>query len=73
MIAAGKLAVVLGVETSQPFDCLYRDGVELCSEAQIDSGLQELWDLGVRSLFPVHSSTTPLAVPRWTMEPPGSW
>jgi hypothetical protein len=53
-IADGKLAVVIGVETSQPFDCLYRDGVEICSEAQIDSGLQELWDLGVRSLFPVH-------------------
>lgn len=54
VIAAGKLAVVIGVETSQPFDCLYRDGVELCSEAQIESGLEELWQLGVRSLFPVH-------------------
>ena len=53
-IAAGKLAVVMGVETSQPFDCLYRDGVEPCSEAQIDSGLEELWNLGVRSMFPVH-------------------
>ena len=53
-LADGKLAVVIGVETSQPFDCLYRDGVEICSEAQIDSGLQELWDLGVRSLFPIH-------------------
>ena len=53
-IAAGKLAVVMGVETSQLFDCLYRDGVELCSEAQIDSGIEELWNLGVRSMFPVH-------------------
>ena len=54
MINAGKLAVVIGVETSQPFDCLYRDGVAICTVEQIDSGLQELWDLGVRSLFPVH-------------------
>lgn len=54
VIRDGKLAVVIGVETSQPFDCLYRDGVELCTEAQIDAGLEELWDLGVRSLFPVH-------------------
>jgi microsomal dipeptidase-like Zn-dependent dipeptidase len=54
VIAAGKLAVVIGVETSQPFDCLYRDGAELCSEAQIESGLEELWNLGVRSMFPVH-------------------
>jgi microsomal dipeptidase-like Zn-dependent dipeptidase len=54
VINAGKLAVVMGVETSQPFDCLYRNGVEICTKEQIDSGLQELWDLGVRSLFPVH-------------------
>ncbi len=54
VIADGKLAVVIGVETSQPFDCLYRDGVEICTTEQIDRGLQELWDLGVRSLFPVH-------------------
>jgi microsomal dipeptidase-like Zn-dependent dipeptidase len=54
VINAGKLAVVMGVETSQPFDCLYRNGVEHCTVAQIESGLQELWDLGVRSLFPVH-------------------
>jgi hypothetical protein len=50
----GRLAVILGVEMSQPFDCLYRDGVEQCSFEQIDQGLQEMWDLGIRSLFPVH-------------------
>jgi len=54
VINDGKLAVIIGVETSQPFDCLYKDGVEICTHEQIDSGLQELWDLGVRSLFPVH-------------------
>jgi microsomal dipeptidase-like Zn-dependent dipeptidase len=59
VIADGKLAVVMGVETSQPFDCLYRDGVEACTEAQVDAGLQELWDLGVRSMFPVHKFDNP--------------
>src|SRR5262249_34591996 len=54
VIHEGKLAVVMGVETSQPFDCLYQDGVEDCSTERIDQGLQELWDLGVRSMFPVH-------------------
>jgi len=54
VINEGNLAVIMGVETSQPFDCLYRDGVEQCSFEQIDQGLQELWDLGVRSMFPVH-------------------
>jgi len=54
VINEGKLAVVMGVETSQPFDCLYVDGVEQCSLEQIDAGLEELWNLGVRSMFPVH-------------------
>ncbi len=54
VINDGKLAVIIGVETSQPFDCLYRDGVEICTREQIDAGLQEWWDLGVRSFFPVH-------------------
>jgi len=54
VINEGNLAVIMGVETSQPFDCLYVDGVEQCSFEQIDQGLQELWDLGVRSMFPVH-------------------
>jgi hypothetical protein len=54
VINDGNLAVVIGVEMSQPFDCLYRDGVEQCSFEQIDQGLQEVWDLGVRSMFPVH-------------------
>lgn len=53
-INSGKLAVVLGVEVSEVFDC-GRDGdTPLCNEAQIDANLDELHDLGVRSLFPVH-------------------
>lgn len=54
VIQQGKLAVIIGVETSQPFDCLYQEGVEPCTSEDVDSGLQEMWNLGVRSLFPVH-------------------
>ena len=54
VINDGNLAVIMGVETSQLFDCLYVDGVEQCSFERIDQGLQELWELGVRSMFPVH-------------------
>lgn len=54
VIAAGKLAVIMGVETSQPFDCLYQEGAEPCTTEDVDSGLQELWDLGVRTMFVVH-------------------
>jgi hypothetical protein len=54
VIQDGKLAVVMGVETSQPFDCLYKNGVEICSLEQIEQGLQEWWEMGVRVMFPVH-------------------
>ena len=50
----GKLAVVLGVEASEVLDCGRTGDTPHCTEADIDRNLQELHDLGVRSLFPVH-------------------
>jgi hypothetical protein len=54
VIEQGKLAVVLGVEVSQPFGCGVRDGAPLCDRADIDAGLDELYDLGVRRMFVCH-------------------
>jgi hypothetical protein len=54
VIEQGKLAVVLGVEVSQPFGCGIRAGVPLCDRADIDAGLTELYDLGVRRMFVCH-------------------
>jgi microsomal dipeptidase-like Zn-dependent dipeptidase len=54
VIEQGKLAVVLGVEVSQPFGCGIRDGQPLCDRADIDAGLDELYDLGVRRMFVCH-------------------
>jgi len=54
VIEQGKLAVVLGVEVSQPFGCGIRDGVAQCDQADIDAGLDELYDLGVRRMFVCH-------------------
>jgi hypothetical protein len=54
VIAEGKLAVVLGIETSHLFDCALVDGKALCDEDLIDRHLAELWELGVRAYFPVH-------------------
>ena len=53
-VAQGKLAVVLGVEVSNPFGCTLTLGVPGCTKAQIDAGLTELHDLGVRSMFLCH-------------------
>ncbi|MDQ3760067.1 MAG: hypothetical protein M3331_09015, partial [Actinomycetota bacterium] len=59
-INKGKLAVIKGMEVSEPLDCGYRgirDPVpgnptpdSRCSEAHIDESLDELWDLGVRQM-----------------------
>ncbi|HCT78861.1 MAG TPA: hypothetical protein DGG94_05960 [Micromonosporaceae bacterium] len=53
-IAQGKLAMILGVETSEPFGCRQILGVAQCSAADIDRGLDELYGLGIRSMFLCH-------------------
>ena len=52
--AQGKLAVTLGVETSEPFGCRQVDDVPLCTREDIDRGLEEFASWGVSSVFPVH-------------------
>ncbi|KES05107.1 hypothetical protein BU52_22040 [Streptomyces toyocaensis] len=54
VIEQGKLAVVLGVETSEPFGCKQVLDVAQCDRADIDAGLDELHALGVRSMFLCH-------------------
>jgi hypothetical protein len=51
-IADGKLAVVMGMEVSEPFGCriMQPGNMPLCTESQVDAGLKEIWDLGVRQL-----------------------
>ncbi|MFD9333855.1 discoidin domain-containing protein [Streptomyces sp. NPDC060028] len=54
VVEQGKLAVVLGVETSEPFGCKQILDVSQCSREDIDRGLDELHALGVRSMFLCH-------------------
>jgi microsomal dipeptidase-like Zn-dependent dipeptidase len=56
VIAAGKMAVVLGIETSNLFECAVTpvDGNPVCDEAYVREQLDHYYDLGVRALFPVH-------------------
>ena len=46
----GRLAVVLGMEVSRPFDCRLLLGVPQCSPEDIESDIAELYDLGVRQM-----------------------
>jgi microsomal dipeptidase-like Zn-dependent dipeptidase len=48
VINEGKLAVVLGMEVSEPFGCRMFNGVATCSKRQITAHINRLQKLGVR-------------------------
>ena len=50
VINAGKLAVIMGIEVSIPFDCGVVLDVPQCDTAQIDRALDEVYALGVRQM-----------------------
>ncbi|PUA80866.1 hypothetical protein [Nocardioides currus] len=54
VVAQGKLAMVLGVEMSEPFGCKQVLGFPQCSRADIDRGLDEFKALGISSMFLCH-------------------
>jgi hypothetical protein len=54
VINEGKLAVIEGIEVSRIFGCGEVNDVPECDPQQIDAGLQEIHDLGVRTFFPIH-------------------
>ncbi|MCA1721307.1 MAG: hypothetical protein LC779_09505 [Actinobacteria bacterium] len=49
-INAGRLALVLGVEVSELFDCREVLDMPQCTTAEIDERLQEVFDMGVRQM-----------------------
>lgn len=53
VIAAGKLAVILGTEVDYLLDCT----PATCTTSQITQGVQSLYDLGLRYVFPIHLKT----------------
>ncbi|MFU8804253.1 MAG: hypothetical protein ACNA8W_10620 [Bradymonadaceae bacterium] len=56
VIGEGKLAVVLGIEVSNLFDCFLTPpgGGERCSEQEVLQALDRYHEKGVRAIFPVH-------------------
>ena len=50
VINAGKLAVIMGIETSIPFDCTIKLDVPQCDRDDIDTALAEVRRLGVRQM-----------------------
>lgn len=56
VIGEGKLAVVLGIETSNPLDCFLTPpaGFPECNEELVVERLNKFQKLGMRAMFPVH-------------------
>ncbi len=54
VIATGKLAVIIGIESSDLFGCSEIAGKPQCARADIDRGLREYKRLGVRGMFIAH-------------------
>ena len=54
VVNEGKLAVVLGIETSEIFGCGGSELLPRCTREQIVAGLDEIERMGVASFFPIH-------------------
>ncbi len=52
VIADGKMAILMGIEVSELFDC----GVQSqnCTLAKVEAEMQEMFRLGIRGFFPTH-------------------
>lgn len=54
VVNEGKLAVVIGIETSEIFGCGGSELLPRCTRDQIVAGLDEIQRMGVASFFPIH-------------------
>lgn len=65
VINSGKMAVVMGIETSIPFGCTYKKVLgkdfPACTKAEIDANLDEMHALGVRQMELVNKFDNALA------------
>jgi microsomal dipeptidase-like Zn-dependent dipeptidase len=53
-IERGRLAVLIGIESSDLFGCSERMDAPQCTRRDIDRGIRRARALGVRSVFPMH-------------------
>jgi hypothetical protein len=58
---AGKLAVVMGIETSVPFGCSEKLGIPTCNTTQLDRQLDAVHRMGVRQMLLVNKFDNALA------------
>ena len=61
VINKGKLAVIMGMEVSEPFGCGLQAGQPTCTAQELDQGIDEIYDLGVRQLELINKFDNALA------------
>lgn len=61
VINSGRMAVVMGIETSVIFGCTMKLDKPACSKSDIDDALDEVYDLGVRQMELVNKFDNALA------------
>lgn len=61
VMRSGKLAVMIGIESSELFGCSELDGKPQCTRADINRGLAHYKRLGVRDMFIAHWVTNAFA------------
>jgi hypothetical protein len=61
IIAQGKLAVIKGIEVSEPFDCGVYNDQPRCNKAMIDQQLNEVYGFGVRQMEMINKFDNALA------------
>ncbi len=70
VINQGRMAVLLEMEISEPFDCRGYEQSS-CDQAQVDRQLDELYGLGVRSMLLLNKFDNPLTGVRFDSGPVG--
>ncbi|MCW5836506.1 MAG: membrane dipeptidase, partial [Labilithrix sp.] len=60
-IRAGKLAVILGIESDILFDC--KPNAAKCTQTYVQSKVDEYYGKGVRYIFPIHDFDTAIGGP----------
>jgi len=70
VINQGRMAVVLEIEVSEPFDCRGWQQPS-CDQGQVDRQLDEMFGLGVRSLLLLNKFDNPLTGVRFDSGPAG--
>lgn len=62
-IGQGKLAIAIGLEIENPYNCFSGTNPSLpeCSESYLKEQMDKYYDLGIRAVFPVHKFNNGLA------------